>query len=68
MTGPDAPRAASYANRTPETGDPELERYLRQLATLMDQRTAREADGQSPARWPHRDPGYDHDAMRQRQG
>ncbi|HXP19638.1 MAG TPA: helicase C-terminal domain-containing protein [Streptosporangiaceae bacterium] len=40
LAGPDAPRAASYADRTPETGDPQTDRYLRELAALMDQRTA----------------------------
>ena len=36
----DAPRAASYAERTPRTGNPQIDRYLRELAALMDQRTA----------------------------
>jgi hypothetical protein len=40
LAGPDAPRAATYADRTPETGDPGIDRYLRELAALMDQRTA----------------------------
>jgi hypothetical protein len=39
LAGPDAPRAATYAQRTPRTGDPQIDRYLSELAALMDQRT-----------------------------
>jgi hypothetical protein len=39
LAGPDAPRPATYAERTPPAGDPQIDRYLHELAALMDQRT-----------------------------
>jgi hypothetical protein len=35
----DAPRPATYTQRTPRSGDPQIDCYLHELAALMDQRT-----------------------------
>jgi hypothetical protein len=40
LAGQDTPRPATHAERTPRTGDPQTDRYLLELADLMDQRTA----------------------------
>lgn len=39
LAGSGTPRALTYAERTPWTGDPDIHRYLHELAGLMDQRT-----------------------------
>jgi hypothetical protein len=56
-------RAAELAGRARHTLDTREQHARRQAECDRP----READEPSPARWPHRDPGYDFDAMRRRQ-
>jgi hypothetical protein len=42
--GDPVPRPASYTERTPPAADPEIGRYLRELARLMDERAAELGD------------------------
>jgi hypothetical protein len=53
ITGDLTPRPASYAERTPEAADPQVSRYLQELARLMDERTAELGEGTAaePPAW-----------------
>lgn len=57
------PRAANLAGQARHT----LDARQHQARSQAERDRQREADQPSPARWPHRDPGYDYDAMLQRQ-
>jgi hypothetical protein len=53
ITADAAPAAASYAERTPRAAEPQIGRVMRDLARLMDQRTAQLGDraAQNPPPW-----------------
>jgi len=53
IAGDPAPRLATYAERTPEVTDLRVRRYLRELARLMDERTAELGDSSAadPPAW-----------------